>query len=240
MTSQWWRIGGLLGIAFPILFAISIIMTGEEPDLHAPIEEIRTYFTDNGDRYLIGGYLIGLSLVFCFMPFVTSFGAVLGRVEGGAAFWSRLTVLGGVLFVALSAISNVGSALAMGARDPELDAATLRTLMYVESVTFSITTLPVALMLLSASVVIWRTGVVWRWLAVLGLVAALASLVSPLMVLDGGDEEGLFTALGFLVAYPGLGLWTLLVGVNLLRRHELPAEAVGRRFPADVAPAPAR
>ncbi|MGH2601548.1 MAG: hypothetical protein ACRDJ9_19460, partial [Dehalococcoidia bacterium] len=62
MTSQWWRIGGLLGIAFPILFAISIIISsGDEPDLHAPIEEIRTYFTDHGDRYLIGGYIIGLS-----------------------------------------------------------------------------------------------------------------------------------------------------------------------------------
>ncbi|MGH2585937.1 MAG: hypothetical protein ACRDJE_13580, partial [Dehalococcoidia bacterium] len=182
---------------------------------------------------------IGLSLVFCFVPFVAGLGIVLSRAEGGAAFWSRLAVLGGVLFAAFVAISNVSSAIAMGARDPELDAATLRALMYIDTVTFSITPLPVALMLLAAGLVIWQTAVVWRWLAVLGLVVAVAGVLSPLMVLDGGNEEGVFAALMFFLAYPGLGLWTLLVGVNLLRLRALPAETGGQRYPAGMTAAPA-
>jgi hypothetical protein len=240
MERQWWRIGGMLGIAFPILFLVVIFgVQGEEPALHAPIEEIREFYTDHGDRYLVGGYLFGLGLVLLFLPFVTSLSALLGRVEGAPAVCSRLVLVGGVLFVAALLITNVGSALAMGAGDPEVDTAAVRTLAYVETVTFSVTTLPVALMLLSASAVIWRTAVVWRWLALLGLVAALAGVVSPLMVLDGGDEEGPFGALMFLVAFPGMLLWTLLVGVNMVRRRELPGETAGERsMLADRQPLP--
>lgn len=223
MERQWWRIGGLLGIAFPILFIIGIILPGEDPGLHAPIEEVRAYYTDHGDRYLVGGYLTGLGMVFAFIPFVATLAAVLGRAEGTAGLCTRLTILGGALFVAAGLVSNVGSALAMGAADPDLDAAALRTLLYIDAVTFSMMTLPMALMLLAVSFIIWRRAVVWRWLAVLGLVVAAAGVVSPLMVLDGGDEEGPLAALAFLIAFPGLGLWTLLAGLNLAMRRALPA-----------------
>ena len=57
-------------------------------------------------------------------------------------------------------------ALALGAAaDPEVNDSSVRTLMYVDTYAFSALPMTSGLLVLSASVVIYRTSVLWRWLA---------------------------------------------------------------------------
>lgn len=63
--TQWWRLGGILGIGFIILFFVGgFALQGESPSYDDPITEVREYFTEDGDQYLIGDYILGLGFVF--------------------------------------------------------------------------------------------------------------------------------------------------------------------------------
>ena len=114
--SQWWRLGGILGIASVALIFIGFGVTGTDLDFDDPIEEIRTYFTDDSTQYLVGDYLIGLGFVLLLLPFVVILRGLLGLVEGGVNIWSSLAFTGGLLMVAIGfATSFAWGALALGA-----------------------------------------------------------------------------------------------------------------------------
>ena len=91
--SQWWRLGGILGIASVALIFIGFGVTGTDLDFDDPIEEIRTYFTDDSTQYLVGDYLIGLGFVLLFLPFVVILRGLLGLVEGGVNIWGPRSLL---------------------------------------------------------------------------------------------------------------------------------------------------
>jgi hypothetical protein len=69
-------------------------------------------------------------------------------------------------------------------------------------------------MLIAAAIVIAQTGVLWRWLAVLAALAAVANIVGGLWVPDG-DQEGAFGVLGF-VGTIGALIWVLAVSIQML------------------------
>ena len=56
--------------------------------------------------------------------------------------------------------------------------------------------LTMGLFVASASLVVLRTGVLWRWLAALGFIAAVLLVVGAAWPIDG-DEEGALAILGF-------------------------------------------
>ena len=196
---------------------------GSFPDFDSPIEEIRTYFTDDSTQYLVGDYLIGLGFVLLFLPFVVTLRGLLGLAEGGANIWSWLAFTGGLLMVAIGfAISAAAGALALGAAThPEVSDSSLRTFMYLDAYGFSTFTLSSALLLFPASVVIFTSGVLWRWLALLGVAAGILVVIGAAWVIDG-DQEG---ALGYILlsGVIGLALWVLLVSLNMILKRELPA-----------------
>jgi hypothetical protein len=227
LVRQWWRLGGLLGIGYVIIFLIAIVaIQGETPMLHDSIDEIRQYFGEDGQQYLIGDYLAGLGFILFFLPFVAILRAFLGYAEGPPAVLSRIALVGGLTAIVLGGAGAFSwGALALGAADdPEVDDAAIRTLMYMSSYSFALLPLAGALFLLPASAVIWRTAVVWRWLALLGLLVAVVGIVGSAWPIDG-DDEGPLAVLGF-VALIGLNLWVLLTSIAMVMKRELPAEAV--------------
>ena len=78
-----------------------------------------------------------------------------------------------------------------------------------------------ALFVGSASLVILRTGVIWRWLAGLGLLAALLLVIGAAWPIDG-DEEGAIAILGFIGA-PATMLFIIISSINMIIRSEEPA-----------------
>src|SRR3972149_8157913 len=100
---KWWRVGGVAGILFLIMFIVGIVVRGEPPTFDDPVDEIRDWFTDNGEQYLIGDYLTTLAFVFFFLPFLASLRGLLASAEGGPAGWSRVTFAGGITFLGFGA-----------------------------------------------------------------------------------------------------------------------------------------
>jgi hypothetical protein len=219
---NWWRAGGVFGLIFVILFIIGGIgLAGDTPTRDDSIEEIRAYFQDDGDIYLIGDYISGLAFVFFFIPYLVILRWVLGSREGWPALGSWLTVLGGVLMVALGGAGAMTfGTLALSADNSEIDDSSVRLLVEMNSYAFSLFAYGMALFTASASIVVLRTGVLWRWLAAIGLLAAVLLIIGASWPIDG-DEEGALAIPGFIGA-PLTLLWIIISSVNLLLMKEEP------------------
>ena len=222
LFKQWWRIGGAFGIGFVILFIAGIVAQGDIPMRGDSIEEVRAYFQDDGDMYLVGDYLTGIAIVFLFLPYLVTLRWVLGSGEGWPPIWSWLTVVGGVTMVALGGAGSMTfGTLALSADNPEIDDSSVRLLMEMNSYAFTLFSFGMALFVGSASLVILRTGVIWRWLAGLGLLAALLLVIGAAWPIDG-DEEGAIAILGFIGA-PATMLFIIISSINMIIRSEEPA-----------------
>lgn len=221
---QWWRVGGIFGIGFVILFLIGgVILTGDTPQRDDSIEDIRKFFADDGERYLAGDYVSGIAFVFLFLPYLVTLRWVLGSGEGWPPIWSWLTVLGGVSMLVLGGASAVSfGTLAISGDDPDvLDDSSVRLLVEMSTYAFTAFSLTMGLFVASASVVVLRTGVLWRWLAGLGLLAAVLLVVGAAWPIDG-NEEGAIAVLGFIGA-PLTLLWILLSSIKMVMMKEEPA-----------------
>ena len=100
----------MFGIGFVILFLIGgIFLTGDTPMRDDSIEDIRKFFADDGEMYLLGDYLTGIAFIFLFLPYLVTLRWVLGSGEGWPPIWSWLTVLGGVSMLVIGGTAAVAS-----------------------------------------------------------------------------------------------------------------------------------
>ncbi len=107
------------------------------------------------------------------------------------------------------------AALALNGPDAYSD-STVRALMNLDAVTFgAIMPWGLAVFLTGASVVILRSGVLWKWLGWFGLAGALAMVIGVFWVVDG-DIEGPLAILAFTGTFATF-LWSLLIGVAMIR-----------------------
>src|SRR6266480_5940834 len=97
----WTQLGGLAGVVGVVLFVIGILMQGDVPGVNDSAEEVRTWFDDNGQRYLVADYLIGIAVIFGLLPFLVTLRNFLARAEGAMSFWPQLAFLGGIFFLIL-------------------------------------------------------------------------------------------------------------------------------------------
>ena len=222
---KWWRVGGVAGILFLIMFIVGIVVRGEPPTFDDPVDEIRDWFTDNGEQYLIGDYLITLGFIFFFLPFLASLRGLLASAEGGPAVWSRVAFAGGLVFLILGAVASSfwGTlAYSFGVVE-EGEEGTIKTLMYLDQVGFTGAFMAVIPLVLGASLVTLRTGVLWRWLPLLALVVIVFVVIAGASTLTS-DPDGALGGIGF-IGFPFFGLWVLLVSVNMILKREAPAAA---------------
>jgi hypothetical protein len=232
LWQQWWRVGGIFGIGFVILFIIGpIFLTGDTPQRGDSIEDIRQFFADDGEMYLAGDYIGGIAFVFFFLPYLVTLRWVLGSGEGWPPIWSWLTVLGGVSFLVVGGTSSVFfGALAISADNPEIEDTSIRTLMEMSEYAFTGFSLTMGLFVASASLVVLRTGVLWRWLAGLGFLAAILLVIGASWPIDG-DEEGALAIAGFIGA-PLTLLWILISSIGMIMMKEEPAPTERAGSPA--------
>jgi hypothetical protein len=222
---KWWRVGGAAGILFLIMFIVGITLQGEPPTFDEPVDEIRDWFADNGEQYLVGDYLTGLAFLLFFLPFLASLRGLLAAAEGGPAVWSRVAFAGGLLFLIFGGVASLfwaTLAYSFGTVGNG-DDGTLKTLMYLDQVGFSAGALAVIPLMLGASLVTLRTGVLWRWLSLLGLIVAVFAGIAGASSLTS-DPDGALGGIGF-IGFIGFGLWMLLVSVNMILKKEAPAAA---------------
>ena len=219
MVGSWWRLGGMLGIAFVVVWLLKMVGTGVTPPYDDPIGEIREYWEDDGQRYLIVQYLSLLASMILFLPYMVALTTMLGRAEMGARQWSRLSLVGGVCFVAVTIAANwIWTALAIGADAISDDG--MRTLMYLDAAAFYISVFPFAVFVTAGSLVIVATGVMRKWIGYFGLADGIALFAAPLVVLEEHSETPL--GLFYFLSLVGGVAWIVATGVSMARRREEP------------------
>ena len=214
---QWWRVGGILGIAWLVLFLIGgFILQSDAPERSDSVAQIRQYFVDDGDTYLLGDYLIGVGFTLGFLPFLIILRRVLESSLSWAALLARISLFAGVLAVIWGgAASTFWGALATGAAgNAEVDDSSVRTLMELNIYSFAGLLFPIGLFLGAAGASIWLSGILWRWLGIIGLVGFLCCIVGAAWPIDG-DEEGALAVIG-LIGLMVMLIFVLLVSINLL------------------------
>jgi hypothetical protein len=210
------RVGGLFGLGWFALFAVGgIALQGEPPGYDAPISEIRDFFSSHGQRYLVGDYIAEIGFVLLFLPFVAVLRGLLGRAEGGLQVRSRLAFVGAVLLVVLGGGATAFlDAVALGRAGPELSDSTIRALLLANAVAIAALGVAAALFVLSASIVIWDTGVLWRGLAVVGAGAGVLLITGAAFPIED-DADGILWTVRF-ASFIALAIFVLLSSVALL------------------------
>ena len=215
---RWRRLAGLFGLGWFVLFVVGAgVLQGEPPAYDASLAEVRQFFTDNHTRFLLGDYLAGLAFLLLFLPFVVGFRSLLGTAEGGPQIASRLVLVGGLATVLLGDTATVfQDTLALGAANPELQDATVRAFLYANAAAIAAIGLPAALFTLAASVVIWTTAVLWRWLAVVGMLAGVLLAVGAAFPL-ADDPTGPLWTIRFL-SFIALAVFVVSACIGMLLR----------------------
>jgi len=209
------RVAGVFGIVFTVLFLIGgPILQRQTPTVNDDVQQIRAYWVHDGDRYLAGDFLFGIAVILFFLPFVVALRSVLEPANRSGGMWARGMLVGALV----AALLGGAGAMALGGLALQgaggLDDSTLQFATRVAA--YSLTGLGggFALMLLAAAIVIAQSGVLWRWLAVLAALAAVANIVGGLWVPDG-DPEGAFGVLSF-IGLIATQIWILAVSIQLL------------------------
>ena len=188
-------------------------------------EEIRAYFVDNRDTYLIGDFLIGIAMVFLFLPFAACARSVFAQAEGEPGVATTIFFIGAILIVAVGFVGGIAwGTLAMGAKDEAFDDSNVKMLMYMGEYAFSGIALGFALAALGGSAVILTTAVVARWAGYLGLAAVVLNIVGSAWIIDG-DSEGVLAILG-LIGMLVFAVWILSLSVLMLRQKQPEAVAM--------------
>jgi hypothetical protein len=209
MVRQLERWAPLGGIIFVVLMFVGTFFVADVPDADAPAQEIADYLadSDNHTRNIIGAYIWVLGAL-SFLWFLTCLRSVLRRAEGGTGLLSNVAFGAGVLYSAFmitSAAAFAAVAYAVGLRDaPVSDPDLVRVLPEMAWMILLLGGGFAGLFLvLMASVVIFQTRVLSRWLAWLGFVVAIVLLFDVIYV----------NIVPFLV-------WVLAASIVLLMRRE--------------------
>lgn len=208
------RIGGAGGIAFVVLFIVGAVLQGNTPSYGDSAATIRTFFSDNANQFVVAQWITAIGVVFGLVPFGSAVRGTLGKVDTSGGLWPRLA-FGGILIWVVIAGAHTATfgALALD-KTKGLDDATLLLMNAMNDVGFSLAGLGLGLFTLSASVVIWRTGVFWRWLAVPGILITVLVILGDLVGLDHTGTSA-FDALGG-IGYVGAALFVLVLSILML------------------------
>jgi hypothetical protein len=182
-TTTWFeRSAPIAGIAFVVLMVVGSILVGDVPAPDAPAQEIAGYLADSGNhtRNIVGAYLwvIGAPV---FLWFLVHLRNRLRSAEGATGSLSSLVFGAGVAFAAVwtvSAAAFVALPFAIELRDAPISDPDLVRLLPATGRLLLLHGAGFAglLVVLAASLAIFRTGVFPRWLAWLGIVASIALL----------------------------------------------------------------
>ena len=205
----------IAGVLFVALMVVGGFLVSDVPNADASGQEIADYLAD-GDRHtrnIVGAYLWIVGAL-AFLWFLTRLRSVLRNAEGGTGALSNLAFGAGVAFSAVWMVSAAAYAavpFAIEVADaPVSEPDLVRVLPSLGGLLLLVGGgFAGLLLLLAASAVIFRTGVLPRWLAWLAIVGAIALLFDVV----------------YLNIAP-LWVWVFVASIVMLRRREETGTAV--------------
>jgi hypothetical protein len=178
----------LAGIVFVVLMFTGTLFVADVPDADAPRQEIADYLgdSDNHTRNIIGAYIWVVGAL-AFLCFVSRLRSVLRAAEGGTGILSNIVFGAGVIYSALmiaSAVAFGSVAYAIGLRDATVSEVDL--VRVLPQMAWMVLLLGAGfagiVLVLAACIVSFRTGVLPRWLAWLGVLVAIVLLFDVIYV----------------------------------------------------------
>lgn len=222
---NWWKFAGIDGLIWAVLFIVgSFALQGETPSRTDSVESIRAYFLDDGDMYLAGDYVLAIGFVIFFLPYVIGLRWYLGSREGSPPIWSWMSFTGGVFATAIGAMAGVfwGALALTMERNPELDDSVIILLMDLDAYAYNLLQFGIALFIGSAGFIMLRTGALWRWPGLLGMIGAILFIIGAAWPIDG-DDEGAIAIVGF-IGFPLSLLFVLITSIGMILDKEPTAE----------------
>ena len=210
------------------------LLVRHSPSTDQPTSDITSYFASNRASALLATYLLGFGAT-TLLFYLGGLRQLLGRDDP----FHGLADVAFAASVAVVTVLVVGSGmLAVLAFRPDTTPAVARVLYDANGLLIAFASFPAAAFLVSASVVIRRSGVLPNWLGWAGLVVAAAELVGAASF----AQAGVLRPQGDLVAVQaganGLLLWVLATSAIMLRRASPTPSST--RAPIGAQPRPSR
>jgi hypothetical protein len=215
------RLGGIGGILFVVLILPSFLTPPDAPVPTSRPQDVVGYFADRQDGILLFNGLLLIFAAFFFLWFVGALYGLLWSAEGEGGGISSVALGGGLVFIVLvlagAAVEIVHPATLARFENFAPDAQLGFLSLTLSGWMYRFAFVGMSVLIAATSVVVLSTGVVPRWLALAGFVAAVFALLRFLIPLG---------------AFLGL-LWVLAVSVLMLaglaRRGSVgPRRRVGR------------
>lgn len=221
-----WRWGAYAGIAFVVLqitgYLVFLVGAGAIPSVQ-DTSKFADFMATHVGRVAAFAW-IGSVAYGVLVPFLVSARQVI-RVARGEWEWAAgVAFAAGISFAVLALVHFGLYAAAVIDTTVNGDTAALKALFLVGAVIGgTILWLPAALFMVGVSYVIVQTGVLPRWTAWVGFIAAALNLVSSLSIFAGGDTSGFFTATGFVGFIFGIlpfAVWVASLSIAMLGAPE--------------------
>jgi len=203
------RFAPVSGVAAVALILAGFAAAGNAPKGTSSVAKVVAYFSKHSSAQTTSGVLLSLGALL-FLVFSASFAARVRSVPGGAA----LCLLGaGVLAVGLTTYAGLSIAMADVVAHVPGSALQVLNVLADDAVFVFLITIGTSAFLLGAAAAVFGTALLPRWLAWWAVAFAIVGAI-PSHVLGGTlDHIGL-------LAFAGLGIWALVVGVMLTVRAQ--------------------
>jgi hypothetical protein len=200
------RTAAVGGLAFTVLYLVHRILQGTGPD-SSTAAAVADYNLTHRGALLASEVAVGLALL-AFIPFVAALVPVIWRA-GQETLAVAVGISGGV-FLAMGFVSNAAETALVGVADSNQPAAVLALdqLQGRTPVVWTITALVAVL-----SLAIQRTSLVWRWLGVVGVLAAVVFVLGSVFSVLGRTPEGNASLIGVGIFIA----WMLVLSAGLWR-----------------------
>jgi hypothetical protein len=203
------RLAPLSGVVAVVLILAGFAVAGNAPTGTSSVAKVVAFYAKHSSAQTTSGVLLSLGALL-FLIFSASFAARVRSVPGAAA----LCLLGaGVLVVGLTTYAGLSIAMAGVVGHVEGSAMQALNVLADDAVFVFLITIGTSAFLLGAAAAVFATAALPRWLGWWAVAFAVVGVI-PSEVLGGTlDHIGL-------LAFAGLGIWALVVGVLLAVRVE--------------------
>jgi hypothetical protein len=172
-----------------VLFFRSYLTPPDTPVPTSGPQDVVAYFTDRQDEILLYNGVLLMFATFFFLWFLGALHGVLRSVEGGGGGISSVALAGGLVFITLAlagaAVEIVYPATLARFENFQADTQLGFLSLALSGWMYRFALLGMSVRIAAASVVVLATGVMPRWLALVGFVAALLALLRFLIQLGG-------------------------------------------------------
>ncbi len=203
------------GLIAVVLFVAGSLLSGTAPRPGATTGEVTRFLVQHRSALLLGTVLILLSVPF-FGCFVGLLAGMLRDAEGGRAPLAGAATVGWILLLAIVSIGVLVQAALTWRGADRADALTVRFVYDVSSLSlYAVSAMAVALAVGATSFIVFRTRIVPRWIAVLGLAEVVVNVVelSGLANRRGLNAGGYGAGVGPLL----WAVWVAALAIALVR-----------------------